>query len=148
MSIKKMQTKCTYLFNNIEYSIISKNDIDLRIGKKKIDNLLKDQEFSLNSEEEILLRENSKRIIYFYNEDITGEDRPIDFLNEVNSKFDNYAVIINMNIHKDNNEYLQLNENYKEVDDFFEENDKINLVINGIFVESKEDESMDIFVSI
>lgn len=148
MEMKKMKTKCSYLFNNIEYSIISKNDIDLRIGKKKVDNLVKEKESLLNSIEEMLLRTDSKRTVYFYKEDITGEETPIDFLNEVNSKFDNYTVFININICKGYNEYLQLNENYKEVTDFFDENENINLAINGTFVDNKDDEYIDIFVSI
>lgn len=148
MEIKQMKTKCTYLFNNIEYSIISKNDIDLRIGKKKVDNLVKEKESLINSIEEILLRSDSNRIVYYYKEDKIGLEKPIDFLNEVNSKFNNYTVFINMNICKDNNQYLQLNKNYTEVTDFFDENENINLAINGAFVENKNDEYIDIFVSI
>ena len=72
MEIKQMKTKCTYLFNNIEYSIISKNDIDLRIGKKKVDNLVKEKESLINSIEEILLRSDSNRIVYYYKEDKIG----------------------------------------------------------------------------
>ncbi|MGL6107308.1 MAG: hypothetical protein ACRC03_14410 [Romboutsia sp.] len=148
MEMKKMQTKCTYLFNNIEYSIISKNDIDLRIGKKKIDNFVKEKESMLNSIEEILLSPDSKKIVYFYNEDITKEQEPIDFLNEVHSKFSNYKVFMNMNIHENSNEYILLNERYKDLADFFEEHNEVSLAINGTIVEAKEEENVTIFVSI
>lgn len=148
VKLKYMNKKSIYSFENINYCIISRNDIDLKKGKNKIDSIIQQKESLIISIEEILLRPDSKRTVYFYNEDITGEEKPIDFLNEIKSKFDNYSVYINMNICKDYSEYSKLNEDYKEVANFFEENDNVSLAINGTIVENKEGEYIDMFVSI
>lgn len=146
MEIETMQNKSTYLFNNIKYSIISKNDIDLRVGVRKINNLLKD--YRENKIDEILLRSDSKRTIYFYNKDITGKQRPIEFLKEVHSKFDNYSVFINLDVREDCNDYDVLSEKYEDLIGFFQEHKGLRLGMNGTTVESEQDESVTIFVAV
>lgn len=139
----KMGSKYNYLYNGTNFSLISRNDIDLGIGKRKLDNIVKE---NLSDDiGNVLFRIDSKKIIYYYNENTMKELKALDFLKEINSEYDYFSIFINIDVKVGQNEFVLLNERYGDLIDFFEENEYINFAINATTVEDNCEEGISIF---
>ena len=142
----KMGSKYNYLYNGTNFSLISRNDIDLGIGKRKLDNIVKE---NLSDDiGNVLFRIDSKKIIYYYNENTMKELKVLDFLKEINSEYDYFSIFINIDVKVGQNEFVLLNERYGDLIDFFEENEYINFSINATKVEDNCEEGISIFVCV
>lgn len=142
----KMGSKYNYLYNGTNFSLISRNDIDLGIGKRKLDNIVKE---NLSDDiGNVLFRIDSKKIIYYYNENTMKELKVLDFLKEINSKYDYFSIFINIDVKVGKNEFILLNERYGDLIDFFEENEYINFAINATKVEDNCEEGISIFACV
>ena len=142
----KMGSKYNYLYNGTNFSLISRNDIDLGIGKRKLDNIVKE---NLSDDiGNVLFRIDSKKIIYYYNENTMKELKVLDFLKEINSKYDYFSIFINIDVKVGQNEFVLLNERYGDLIDFFEENEYINFAINATKVEDNCEEGISIFACV
>ena len=142
----KMGSKYNYLYNGTNFSLISRNDIDLGIGKRKLDNIVKE---NLSDDiGNVLFRIDSKKIIYYYNENTMKELKVLDFLKEINSKYDYFSIFINIDVKVGKNEFILLNERYGDLIDFFEENEYINFAINPTKVEDNCEEGISIFACV
>ena len=142
----KMGSKYNYLYNGTNFYLISRNDIDLGIGKRKLDNIVKE---NLSDDiGNVLFRIDSKKIIYYYNENTMKELKVLDFLKEINSKYDYFSIFINIDVKVGKNEFILLNERYGDLIDFFEENEYINFAINATTVEDNCEEGISIFACV
>ena len=142
----KMGSKYNYLYNGTNFSLISRNDIDLGIGKRKLDNIVKE---NLSDDiGNVLFRIDSKKIIYYYNENTMKELKALDFLKEINSEYDYFSIFINIDVKVGQNEFVLLNERYGDLIDFFEENEYINFSINATLVEDNCEEGISIFACV
>ena len=142
----KMGSKYNYLYNGTNFSLISRNDIDLGIGKRKLDNIVKE---NLSDDiGNVLFRIDSKKIIYYYNENTMKELKALDFLKEITSKYDYFSIFINIDVKVGKNEFILLNERYGDLIDFFEENEYINFAINATKVEDNCEEGISIFACV
>lgn len=142
----KMGSKYNYLYNGTNFYLISRNDIDLGIGKRKLDNIVKE---NLSDDlDAVLFRIDSKKIIYYYNENTMKELKVLDFLKEINSKYDYFSIFINIDVKVGKNEFILLNERYGDLIDFFEENEYINFAINATKVEDNCEEGISIFACV
>ena len=142
----KMGSKYNYLYNGTNFSLISRNDIDLGIGKRKLDNIVKE---NLSDDlDTVLFRIDSKKIIYYYNENTMKELKVLDFLKEINGEYDYFSIFINIDVKVGQNEFVLLNERYGDLIDFFEENEYINFAINATKVEDNCEEGISIFVCV
>ena len=142
----KMGSKYNYLYNGTNFSLISRNDIDLGIGKRKLDNIVKE---NLSDDiGNVLFRIDSKKIIYYYDENTMKELKVLDFLKEINSEYDYFSIFINIDVKVGQNEFVLLNERYGDLIDFFEENEYINFAINATKVEDNCEEGISIFACV
>ena len=142
----KMGSKYNYLYNGTNFSLISRNDIDLGIGKRKLDNIVKE---NLSDDiGNVLFRIDSKKIIYYYNENTMKELKVLDFLKEINGEYDYFSIFINIDVKVGQNEFILLNERYGDLIDFFEENEYINFAINATKVEDNCEEGISIFACV
>ena len=142
----KMGSKYNYLYNGTNFSLISRNDIDLGIGKRKLDNIVKE---NLSDDiGNVLFRIDSKKIIYYYNENTMKELKVLDFLKEINGEYDYFSIFINIDVKVGQNEFVLLNERYGDLIDFFEENEYINFAINTTLVEDNCEEGISIFACV
>ena len=142
----KMGSKYNYLYNGTNFSLISRNDIDLGIGKRKLDNIVKE---NLSDDiGNVLFRIDSKKIIYYYNENTMKELKVLDFLKEINGEYDYFSIFINIDVKVGQNEFVLLNERYGDLIDFFEENEYINFAINATTVEDNCEEGISIFACV
>ena len=142
----KMGSKYNYLYNGTNFYLISRNDIDLGIGKRKLDNIVKEN--ISDDLDTVLFRIDSKKIIYYYNENTMKELKVLDFLKEINSKYDYFSIFINIDVKVGKNEFILLNERYGDLIDFFEENEYINFAINATKVEDNCEEGISIFACV
>ena len=148
LGVKNIDTKLDYVFNNEDFKIYCKNENSKQVALSTLDYILKNNFYNKNEIRKVLFRENSQKIIYFYN--IKGNDCEdvMAILNANKRISNNYKIYMALYFTQEDNLYNIYENKYIDIFDFIQSNNKVDVSINFCECKNNEEKGLRIFITI